>query len=68
MPQAPQLFPSVCVLTQAPEQLTRPDSHTVRHVPLVQTPPARHALPQPPQLRGSLRMSTQSIPQSVWPG
>jgi hypothetical protein len=37
------------------------------HVPLVQPCHAEQAVPQPPQLLGSVAVSTHVSPQQVWP-
>jgi hypothetical protein len=52
--QAPQLSVLVCTSTHALLQSVRLDAHVVVQVPALQTWSAAQAMPQPPQLVGSL--------------
>jgi len=66
--QAPQLFESVCSLTQVPRHSTSGDVHIgVVHLPLTQVWPVAQALPQAPQLAFSVCSSTHVPLQSVVP-
>ena len=69
-PQAPQLAPSVCVLTQAVPQSIWPVAQP--QTPAVQLSPVPQALPQEPQFAPLVCVSTQVAVapvgvQSVWP-
>jgi hypothetical protein len=64
IPQPPQLFTSVVVLTQAPVQLVVPAGQDVMQV-IEHTCIDVHIVPQPPQFWGSDAVSTQTPPQSV---
>jgi hypothetical protein len=63
VPQPPQWFGSVCVLTQTPLHKVSPVGHT--HVPLQIVPPV-HALPHAPQLLVVVK-STQAAPHTPNP-
>ena len=70
--QALQLMLSVVRSTQAPLQLVSdwPASvpvHVVTHAPLLQTCPAAHATPHPPQLSGSLCTAVHAPPLHAIP-
>ena len=65
MPHAPQFVPLDVRSTQTPPQLVDPAGQTQK--PAEQIIPPPHVVPQPPQLRASLRMSTQLAPHSVRP-
>jgi len=68
VPQAPQLFRSVCSFTQTPLQRVKPDWHAVGvHAPAVHACPLGQAVPQVPQLLGSVCSLTQTPLHSVWP-
>jgi hypothetical protein len=67
MPHAPQFAGSSCRLTQAFPHAVVGDAHARVQVPPPQTWVARHFVSQVPQLRGSLFVSTQTPPQTVWP-
>ena len=54
LPQAPQWFRSLRTSTHAPLQFVSPAAHVRVHMLREQTCPAPHAVPHPPQLRGSL--------------
>jgi hypothetical protein len=58
--QAPQLSPLVCRSTHALLQSVRLDAHDVVHVPALQTWSAAQAVPQAPQLVGSLLTCAQT--------
>lgn len=69
-PHAPQLLASELVSMQTPLQQSWPRGQSakvahVAHFPLAQCCPFGHTLPQPPQLLGSLLVSTQVLPQHV---
>lgn len=54
--------------TQAPLQSSSPGPvQPVTHWPLVHAAPGAQVMPQPPQLPGSVRGSTQLLPQLSWP-
>ena len=64
MLQPPQFELSKPTFTQAPLQSTSPGPvQACTHWPLLQVPLGPHAFPQPPQLFGSVRGSTQLVPQ-----
>jgi hypothetical protein len=64
IPQSPQF--TADGYTQAPlRHWNWPAPHVPLHVPLEQTWPAEHVLPQPPQLRGSLSVSVHTPLQFV---
>jgi hypothetical protein len=65
VPQAPQLFTSVAVLTQTPLQAVCPAEQA--HAPLTQLRPPEQTVPQVPQLLASLAVFTQFPLQSVCP-
>jgi hypothetical protein len=68
-PHWPQLFPSTCVFTHAPPQLTFGVAQTVVHEPLLHTWPEAHFVPHAPQLVGSVCLSTHTpVHASVPPG
>jgi hypothetical protein len=64
--QPPQLRGSVWKTVHCPSHSTLPVMQM--QVLSEQTCPARHALPQPPQLRRSLVKSAQPAPQALVPG
>jgi hypothetical protein len=66
--QLPQWLMSVCTSTHVPLQLVWPAGQA--HAPAVQLRPAAQALPQAPQLSGSVwndTASRQPVPHCVWP-
>ncbi len=65
LPQAPQLFASPFVLTQAFPQSTSPDGH--EHAPEEHTPPDGQGWPHAPQSFGSICRLSQPSSQSVKP-
>jgi hypothetical protein len=65
---APQLLMSLVVSTQLPLQSVDPEGQPNRHVPMEQESPAAHAIPQPPQLFGSVEVFTHLVPHWVWGG
>jgi hypothetical protein len=65
VPQAPQFCWFCARLKQPPSQAVSPWPHA--HVPSTQMPPGWHCWPQPPQLVGSVRLSTHEPPQSRMP-
>jgi hypothetical protein len=64
VPQMPQLFGSVCALTQTPLHNVIPVGHT--HAPILQIVPPAHALPHVPQLLVVVK-STQVVPHTPNP-
>ena len=52
-------------VTQAPPHTVVPAGHA--HAPEAHTSPGEHALPQPPQLAGSVAVVTHAAPHAVWP-
>ena len=54
IPQPPQLFRSVLVLTQTPAHAVCPGGHEITHTPAVHTWPPAHALPHIPQCARSV--------------
>ncbi len=70
VPQVPQLFGSVLVLTQLLAQIVCPGGHAVAvaHPPLMQVWPSEQVLPQAPQFEGSIAGTTQSPLQRSIPG
>jgi hypothetical protein len=66
MAQSPQLAASDCTLMQAPLQSFSPAFGQVQ-APFAQLCPPEQALPQAPQLAGSVAVVTQVVPQSVCP-
>src|ERR1044072_7905835 len=60
--QPPQLAALVILPTHALEQSIWPAAEQP-HAPPLQTDPAGHALPQPPQLRALFIVSTQAPPE-----
>ena len=68
IPQALQFIASVWRSTQALEQLVWPVAQPAAHAPLAQTGVApEQAVPQPPQLAGSVCTFTHFPPQSIVP-
>jgi len=68
--QEPHRFGSLCTSTQLPPHITSGEAHCTPQVPALQaaTPPdCSHFCPQSPQLLGSARVSTQVLPQRVYP-
>ena len=53
-PHTPQFALSVLVFVQVPKQFTWPGGQTEVHARFTQAAPGAQAMPQPPQLRGSL--------------
>jgi hypothetical protein len=69
VPQAPQLFLSVSVLTQTPPHISMPGTFSGQmHSPPSQTDGEAHTLPQPPQFSRSIRGSTHAAPHLISPG
>jgi hypothetical protein len=60
----PQFRASLWVLLQTPLQLVRPAWHESWHVPLEQSWPAGHAIPQAPQFWLSL-VSLTHVPEQL---
>jgi hypothetical protein len=58
----PQCFGSFTRSTQVPSQLVKPPLQVALHTPELQTLPAPHATPQPPQFAGSFAMFTHAEP------
>jgi hypothetical protein len=67
LPQAPQFWLSVWILTQVPPQFVSPAWQLSPHVPPEQTLPAGHTFPQAPQFALSVSIFAQVPPQFVWP-
>jgi len=71
LPQVPQLVALLDSLTHAPLQFVVPEAQFRAQAPAEQTSFAGQAVPQPPQLAGSLCSSTQAaappVPQAVSP-
>src|SRR5687767_4573424 len=78
LPQAPQLAESTVMSVQTPPQsinqwaahtnrLTPDGGVSPRHTPLPNAQPGPQMTPHPPQLAGSVRLSTHTPPQSVSP-
>jgi len=65
--QPPQLVTLVCRFTQAPLQAVRPAPQTRVQAPLVQVSPLAHALPQAPQLLGSVASFTHVLLHNTCP-
>jgi hypothetical protein len=67
VPQAPQLRLLLRTLTHAFPHMLRPAPvlHPAAQAPATHIEPAGHALPQPPQFRGSICVSEHDVPQSV---
>jgi hypothetical protein len=63
--QSPQCIASVLVFTQTPEQSVAAPVHVIAHEPKSQRAPDGHAMPHPPQLRGSLSKSTHVAPHGI---
>lgn len=58
IPQPPQLFRDVCVLTQLVPQRVVPGPHAVTQALAVQVCPLAHARPHAPQCAALVRVST----------
>jgi hypothetical protein len=56
------------VSTHADPHCVSPPSHVLAQLLRLHTSPMSHPLPQPPQLLGSLEVSTQAPAHSVKPG
>jgi hypothetical protein len=72
LPQAPQLEPSVWVVTQLPLQRVHPAAHVAAHVEELHVDvafaTAGHPTPHAPQFCGSLERSTHELPHVEKPG
>ncbi len=55
------------MIAQTPAQLVCPMGQIVPHVPLAQTWPDKQAVPQAPQLAGSVFVFTHVPAQRLWP-